>query len=571
VTTTKSYVSRPHYEPVGEVHRGWPQAMATLPSDIRTLAVDGPAVADWDGVAASVAAELTARGSASRVQVVDMRAAGLAWPEVQARTRSAALGDDPDFETLAAGELADLVDPARIPVDDVPDGTVRLVVGPGAALAGPDVLWWADLPKRYAEAAIGAGTGRNLLAPPDVPGTTKRLFYVDWPLLDRHRDRHAQDIDLWLDIQNLADPVWMTGPTLRATCEQLAERPHRTLPTFNSTPWGGQWARRTLGHNREKPSSALGYELIAPESGVLVGPDPDRSVEVPFQLIVALQPDAVLGAEAHRRFGTSFPIRFDYLDTVAGGNLSVHCHPQDDYMRTVFGWPYTQHETYYIMVGGPENRVFLGLREAASVERFHDAAHRADAHGEPFDITEFVQSFPATPHQLFLIPAGTPHASGEGNVVLEVSATPYLYSLRFYDWLRRDKADRQRPVHVEHAFRNLDTARAGSAVEQRLIQIPRTRTEGDGWHEEIIGQLPEMFFEVRRLALDADAVAEQDTDGRFHILTLVEGDQATLRTAGGIEHLLNYAETIVVPASVGPYSILNPGITGVRLVKANVT
>jgi mannose-6-phosphate isomerase class I len=574
-TLTKSYVSRPHYEAAGEVRRGWSEAVSTLPPDIRTLAIDGPAAADWDRIAAFVSAELRARGSAPgstlRVQVLDLREAGLPWPRIQARTRSAELGDDPDFETLAACELAELVDPERIARDEVPDGTVRLAVGPGAALTGPDVLWWADLPKRYAEAAIGAGTGRNLLAPPDVRGTTKRLFYVDWPLLDRHRDLHAPHIDLWLDVQNLTDPVWMTGPTLRATCEQLARRPHRTLPTFNSTPWGGQWARRTLGHNRDAPNTALGYELIAPESGVLVGPDPNESVEVPFQLIVALQPDAVLGGQVHQRFGTSFPIRFDYLDTVAGGNLSVHCHPRDEYMRAVFGWPYTQHESYYVMVGGPENRVFLGLRDGASIERFHEAAHRADAHGEPFDITEYVQSFPADPHQLFLIPAGTPHGSGAGNVVLEVSATPYLYSLRFYDWLRRDEADRQRPVHVEHAFRNLDTARAGSAVGQRLVQSPRTHSAGDGWHEEIIGQLPEMFFEVHRLALDADAVAEQDTEGRFHILTLVEGDRALLRTAGGVEHPLNYAETIVVPAAVGPYSILNPGITGLRLVKANVT
>jgi mannose-6-phosphate isomerase class I len=570
-TLTMSYVSRPHYEAAGEVHRGWSAAVATLPPHVRTLAVDGPAIADWDRIIASVRAELTARGSVETIQTVDLRAAGLPWPQIQARTRSAQLGDDPDFETLAAGDLADLVDRERIPGDEVPDGTIRLAVGPGAALTGPDVLWWADLPKRYAEAAIAAGTGRNLLAPPDVPATTKRLFYVDWPLLDRHRDLHAPHIDLWLDVQDLADPVWMTGPTLRATCEQLAHRPHRTMPTFNSTPWGGQWARRTLGHNRDEPNSALGYELIAPESGVLVGPGPQESVEVPFQLIVALQPDALLGAEVHRRFGTSFPIRFDYLDTVAGGNLSVHCHPQDDYMRKVFGWPYTQHESYYVMVGGQENRVFLGLHDGASVERFHDAAHRADAHGEQFDITAFVQSFPATPHQLFLIPAGTPHGSGEGNVVLEVSATPYLYSLRFYDWLRRDQADRQRPVHVEHAFRNLDTTRAGSAVEQRLIQSPRTDTAGHGWQEEIIGQLPEMFFEVRRLQLDPDAAAGQDTDGRFHILTLVEGDRALLRTAGGVEHPLNYAETIVVPASIGPYSILNPGTTALRLVKANVT
>jgi hypothetical protein len=363
----------------------------------------------------------------------------------------------------------------------------------------------------------------------------------------------------------------MSGHALRATCAELARRPHRTLPTFNSTPWGGQWARRTLEHNQDAPNSALGYELIAPESGVLVGPSPDESVEVPFQLIVALAPEAVLGPLAHQRFGASFPVRFDYLDTVSGGNLSVHCHPGEQDMRATFGWPYTQHETYYVMVGSPDNQVFLGLRDSASVADFHEAAHRADTRGEPFDITEFVQAFPAMPHQLFMIPAGTPHGSGEGNVVLEVSATPYLYSLRFYDWLRRDDLDRQRSVHVEHAFRNLDTARAGAAVARELIQSPRTRVSGDGWHEELIGQLPEIFFEVRRLTLGTGTSAEQDTAGRFHIMTLVDGDRALLRTAAGHEHPLNYAETIIVPAAAGPYSVRNLGRAPLRLVKANVT
>ena len=562
-----SYDPLPHYPPVGgSVERGWARAVATLPADVRTLAIDGPAGLDWDGVIQEVTAAL-----AVPVEIVDLRSCGRPWAEIVARTSTVELGDDPDFEALAGGRLTDLLDPDRLPADPPADGVLRLAVGPGAvAVPGVDVLWWADLPKRYAEAAVADGTGRNLFAPQGLPATTKRLFYIDWPLLDRHRDENARRIDLWLDTRDVTTPTWIGGDVLRATCANLAHRPHRTQPVFNSTPWGGQWARRELGHNPKSPNTALGYELIAPESGVLVGPDAELTVEVPFQLLVALWPVEMLGAEVHQRFGTSFPIRFDYLDTVDGGNLSVHCHPQPDYMREVFGWPYTQHETYYMMVGSEQNRVFLGLRDGASVERFHEAAHHANNDEIPFDITEFVQTFPATPHQLFLIPAGTPHGSGEGNVVLEVSATPYLYSLRFYDWLRR-AGGRQRPVHVDHAFRNLDPARSGDAVAERLVQRPRVEHEGDGWHEEVIGRLPEMFFEVRRLVLADGAVAEQDTDGRFHVLTLVEGDRVVLRTAAGDEHPLHYAETIAVPAAVGRYTVRCVGTGPTRLVKANVT
>src|SRR6185312_13788179 len=119
------------------------------------------------------------------------------------------------------------------------------------------------------------------------------------------------------------------------------------------------------------------------------------------------------------------------------------------------------------------SRVFLGLRDGVDVDEFERRAREADVAGRSFDIERFVRSFPATPHQLFAIPAGTPHGSGVGNVVLEVSATPYLYSLRFYDWLRRDEDGRQRPVHVEHAFNNLDPRWSGPSVGEGLVQHPR--------------------------------------------------------------------------------------------------
>ncbi|HWI34596.1 MAG TPA: mannose-6-phosphate isomerase, partial [Lapillicoccus sp.] len=373
-----------------------------------------------------------------------------------------------------------------------------------------------------------------------------------------------------IDTQDDADnPTSLDGACLRRTLESLAEQPLRTRPTFNTTSWGGHWGQRALGMNPDARNTALGYELIAPESGLLIGGAQDR-VEVPFQLLVARHPREVMGEEVTTTFGTSFPVRFDYLDTVDGGNLSVHCHPQERYMRDVFGWPYTQHETYYLMVAGEERRVFLGLRDDVDVDLFEKEAKEADRNATPFDIERHVQVFPAEPHQLFLIPAGTPHGSGEGNVVLEVSATPYLYSLRFYDWLRRDADDRQRPVHVGHAFDNLDRTRRGEAVSEQLLPQPRTLRDGPGWREELLGALPEMFFEVRRLVLDAASEAPDDTAGRFHVLNVVEGSGVTIETADGYRHPLAYAETLLVPAAVGRYTLRRHGHGAVRVVKALV-
>jgi mannose-6-phosphate isomerase class I len=554
----------------GDTSEGWSSLCERLPSRGYVLAIDGPQILDWDAVVAGFADQWRQRGA--DVEVLDVRDHMAPWEQILKRTAPAEmLADDPDFATIPRCTLSDFFD--KVPDPPCAERRLALVIGPGAALVAHDELWYADLPKRYAEAAVNSGEGRNLGQPAGgTPPTTRRLFYVDWPLLDRHRELIADSIDCWIDVQDAGNPRWLSGWVLRASLRALCGMPFRTRPTFNTTSWGGHWAQERLRFNPEARNTALGYELIAPESGILLGSAPDRAIEVPFQLLVGLHPVSVLGPEVHERFGTSFPIRFDYLDTFGGTSLSVHCHPQADYMRNVFGWPYTQHESYYIMLSEPGNLVYLGLRGDGDLGRFEKRAREAVSDATAFDIQEFVQTFPADPHQLFLIPAGTPHGSGAGNVVLEVSATPYLYSLRFYDWLREDAEGVPRPVHVGHAFRNLDVHRRGPQVRQDLVQQARTIDSGPGWRLESIGQLPEMFFEVQRVVLDAHATARQDMEGRFHVLNLVEGNSVTIRTpaaaTGWREHSLAYAETVVIPAAVGHYEVTAE--EGARLVRAVV-
>ncbi len=563
--STPRYNAHPRYAPVdGEVDVGLEVAVQGIGAGT-ILAVDGPQVLPWREMVDQLCALFGQRGLP--VSRFDVRDRLLPWKNITEQTSSEELLNDPDFVALPTGTLADLFD--VLPVIERPRDGVALVYGPGAALVEHEVLWYADLPKRYAEAAITQGTAGNLGQPPQSgAGSTKRLFYLDWPLLDRHRDSIAPKIARWFDLQSMRRPTSIRGDVLRATAATLSTQPFRTRPTFNTTPWGGHWAQRELGMGANANNTALGYELIAPESGVLVG-DSQADVEIPFQLIVSLRPRELLGPAVHGEFGTSFPIRFDYLDTLGGGPLSVHVHPQQDYMRKVFGWPYTQHETYYIMVGGRQQHVYLGLQDEVDLGSFETAARRADDDGRHFDIEQFVQLFEATPHQLFLIPAGTPHGSGRGNVVLEVSATPYLYSLRFYDWLRSDAEGTQRPVHVAHAFANLNTARRGAAVARDLVPEPETLRSGSGWREEVLGRQPDMFFDVRRLVIDETSMLPDDTRGRFHVLNVVEGSGVDVTTHDGDNHRIAYAETVIIPAAVGAYT-LQPIRSRALVVKAVV-
>jgi mannose-6-phosphate isomerase class I len=514
----RRYDPEPRYPAVGgAVEQGCPP----LPDGV--LAIDGPAALPWEALLRVL----------PECRTFDVREHTRAWQDTDP--------DDPVFVHAPAGSLTDLI--VSLPKLDGP----IVVYGPGSASAAHDELWYADIPKRLGLEAIQRGDARNLGQQAGATGKERQLFYVDWPLEDRHRQELLPVIDRYLDLTDPTDPRSLTGDTLRATLHALAGRPFRTRPTFLPGPWGGQWLRRTIGIETDAPNLAWSYELITPESGILVD-----SVEVGFEWLMAEQSERVLGTAVAARFRRSFPIRFDYLDTLEGGHLSIQCHPREDYMTEVFGLPYTQLETYYVMETTPGAKVFLGLREDADVAAFAADARAALA-GASFDPERYLQAQPARQHQLYLIPAGTPHASGAGNVVLEISATPYLYTLRFYDWLRANADGELRPVHVDHALANVDTKRRGAAVARELIPEPRVVRSGPGWVELELGHMPELFFAVHRLEFDGEV--SDDTEGRFHVLNLVAGDEATIETENGDVHPLAYGETIVVPAAVGAYRL----------------
>src|SRR5690606_12083103 len=124
--------------------------------------------------------------------------------------------------------------------------------------------------------------------------------------------------------------------------------------------------------------------------------------------------------------------------TMAGGNLSLQVHPRPAYIEAEFGEPYTQDETYYILDCAPGARVYLGFQEGVNPEAFRSALEESAGSGAELDVERFVRTIPAERHDLFLIPHGTVHCSGTDNMVLEISATPYIFTFKMHDWGRVD-------------------------------------------------------------------------------------------------------------------------------------
>jgi mannose-6-phosphate isomerase class I len=469
-------------------------------------------------------------------------------------------GDDPLFGTRFTGALRDFFDQRALAglLPD-PEADISILYGCGAALAGWDApLAYVDLPKNEVQFRARAGSVANLGAasPADPKAMYKRMYFVDWAALNRHKAELLPRIDLIVDGQRPDEPALMGGDALREALGRMARSYFRVRPWFEPGPWGGQWIKEHIPQLPQNvPNYAWSFELIVPENGLIFG-DEGRLLEVSFDFLMFYDHGAVLGASA-ARFGHDFPIRFDFLDTFAGGNLSVQCHPRPDYIRERFGEPFTQDETYYILDAGPGAEVYLGFHDDIAPTEFREALERSHREATPLDVDRFVQRHPARKHDLFLIPSGTIHCSGENNLVLEISATPYIFTFKLYDWMRLDLDGRPRPLNIARAFDNLRFERKGERARAELISRPAVLAEGAGWRRVHLPTHPEHFYDVHRLEFEREIAVE--TDGSPHVLSLVEGSSVTLETAGGARQRFSYAETFVVPAAAGSYRLTNEG------------
>ena len=208
----------------------------------------------------------------------------------------------------------------------------------------------------------------------------------------------------------------------------------------------------------------------------------------------------LLGDRVHARFGLEFPIRFDFLDTVDGQNLSLQVHPLTEYIQQTFGMHYTQDESYYILdvKPGADTAVYLGVKER---RRPAGDARRARARGKEtgeFDAERYVNRIPAHKHDHFLIPAGTVHCSGRDTMVLEISATPYIFTFKLWTGTAWGLDGKPRPIHLEHGRKNIQFDRDTDFVLRELVGQAQEVARGDGWVEELTGLHEREFLETRR-------------------------------------------------------------------------
>lgn len=474
------------------------------------------------------------------------------------------LTDDRVFGVLTTKNLKDLfletkIEEARARIESASGKVLVIGVGAGLITTG-DVYIYADMARWEIQMRYRAGMSNwnieNSSAP--ILEKYKRGFFVEWRMADRHKVANYKNFDYLLDTNVKGEPKLITGEAFFAGLKQTASQPFRVVPYFDPGVWGGQWMKEVCGLDKDKENFAWSFDGVPEENSLYLRYGKTR-IEVPSINVVFNKPIELLGNKVHARFGTEFPIRFDFLDTMGGQNLSLQVHPLTEYIQQTFGMHYTQDESYYILDCKEDTYVYLGIKEGINPEEMINELKISQKGEKSFDADKFVNKFPAKKHDHFLIPAGTVHCSGSDTMVLEISATPYIFTFKLWDWDRLGLDGLPRPIHIEHGEKVIAWDRRTEWVKNNLVDQVEVVSEGACYTEERTGLHEREFIETRRHWFDD--VVHHTTNGSVNMLNLVEGEEAVVESPTGAfePFTVHYAETFIIPESVKEYTIRPSG------------
>jgi mannose-6-phosphate isomerase class I len=481
--------------------------------------------------------------------------------EVEAMT-APYLTDDRIFGRRTTFSITDFFDnekwaEAKKKLDRQEGFTLLYGYGASTMCPNPDLLIYVDMARweiqqRFRRKEINGLGVENRNDEPSIQ--YKRGYFIDWTVCDNLKKGLFERVDYWLDTHQSDNPKMIGKETLLNGLIKTASRPFRVVPFFDPAPWGGQWMKDVCDLDRETDNYGWCFDCVPEENSLYLNVSGDF-FEMPANNLVFYQTGALLGEPVEARFGQDFPIRFDFLDTMQGGNLSLQVHPTTQYIRDMFGIYYTQDESYYLLDATEGATVYLGLKSGIDPGEMIAGLQKAQQEGISFDVEQYVNKWPAKKHDHFLIPSGTIHCSGRSTMVLEISSTPSIFTFKLWDWGRMGLDGKPRPINIEHGSRVLQWDRDTEYTRTRLINRIETVAEGNDWKEERTGLHENEFIETRRHWFTGKIA--HHTGGGVNVLNVIEGDELIVEspTDAFEPFTVHYAETFIIPAAVGNYTV----------------
>lgn len=439
-----------------------------------------------------------------------------------------------------------------------------------------DLRIWVDVTPRTAVLNYKNGHVRNIGVYTDQPYnlTMRRNYYVDFEIAVEVRwnmfKQGLVDFYISADIPEAMQMVSMED--LTTLFDELVERPFRCRPVYLEGVWGGYYIHRLRNLPKEMRNCAWVFDMIPMEVSIVAKTE-SYEFEAPFFTFVQVMGEKLLGAQAMKQFGGYFPIRFNYDDTYhSSGNMSIQCHPDAEYVMKNHDELGRQDESYYVCVTGQGAKTYLGFCNEDSCEEFFKEARRVEKTGELIDYKKYVNYVESKPGTQVMIPAGTIHASGQNQVILEIgSLTVGSYTYKLYDYQRLDpQTGLPRPIHLTMGSEVIRGERTKKYCDENLVNHGGLVREGSDWKEIIVGEHDLLYFSLRNLIFDT--AMEDNTDGLFHVLSLVDGEKVKVASVEDPSkyYIMNNLDIIVLPAGLGKYTVTNLGVGTVTIHKTHL-
>jgi len=245
-------------------------------------------------------------------------------------------------------------------------------------------------------------------------------------------------------------------------------------------------------------------------------------------------PEGFLGAEHVARYGTDTNLLVKLLD--AGQRLPVHYHPGRAFAAEHLGLGHGKTEAWLMIEGTrPGASVGVGFREEADRATVRDWIARQDSEA----MLAALQPLEVAPGDALLVPAGVPHAIGEGIFMVEVQEPSDLSVLM--EWEGFD-LDGQREGHLGLGFeRALESLDVSPWDPERLSALKTTA--GKGALASLLPPDADPYFRAERIN------GSTPLDAGFAVLVVLEGE-GTLTTEAD-QRLIGRGDTLLVPHGAG--------------------
>ena len=271
------------------------------------------------------------------------------------------------------------------------------------------------------------------------------------------------------------------------------------------------------------------------EPGVGIATLPDGTS---LKEAVQTRPLDYLGAEHVARFGADVAVLIKLLD--AGERLPVHFHPDDGFAQAHLDSPFGKTEAWIILQADREAAVHVGFREEPPLEAVTGWVERQDADS----MLAALHRLPVSPGDTIFVPAGTPHAIGEGILLAELQQpTDFSVLLEWEGFAIEGQNAGHLGLGFDVALQGLDRS---PLRDDDLARATSGRPDERGpGIETLFPSEADRFFRAERIH-----PAPTRLEPSFSVLLVTEGSGRL--EGGGWKLDVSRGDAVLVPYGAGP-------------------